>query len=256
VETLWRIRCQLRLELVKYARKIKDWDELLDPNRLTVVFARRGASYKQLAALLQDKARLRKLLLECNIQFVIAGKAHPKDKAGKAVIRELCKFIDNPANADVRRYIVYLENYNAEMARVLVAGADVWLNTPEWGMEASGTSGMKAILNGALTLSVKDGWCADDDMIDHGVNGWLLGGDGKMKLEDLASELYTLLEYGLVPLFFNRHDGIPYHWVEMILQSITTIAWKVSNLRMFQDYARLYYGPMKQMAEQRSRMAA
>lgn len=227
-------------------------DTTLDPDALTICFARRFATYKRAALLLSQPDRLRALLADDDrpVQFVFAGKAHPADDNGKELIRQVVSFSHDPA---VRHRFVFVEDYDMALARSLVQGADVWLNTPVRPMEASGTSGMKAVMNGALHCSVLDGWWAEcfrpgDE--GHGPNGWAIssaeGIDDEDRRNELeANSLFELLETQVVPLF---HDGsgpgsAPGGWVGRVKESLRTLAPFVSAHRMVRDYVEDLYLP-------------
>jgi len=220
-------------------------DDVLDPDALTIGFARRGATYKRLTLMLRDPERLKKLLLDPQrpVQVVIAGKSHPADDTGKALIQEMVRFTDDP---EVRSRIVFLPNYDIAMARRLYPGCDVWLNNPLRPFEACGTSGMKAALNGALNLSILDGWW--DEWFD-GRNGWAIptadGVQDPERRDDLeAAALYDLLEQSVVPTFYDRgSDGIPHRWLDMIDHTLTTLGPKVLADRMVADYTQQLYVP-------------
>ncbi|MEC3920650.1 alpha-glucan family phosphorylase [Nocardia sp. CDC160] len=220
-------------------------DEVFDPNVLTVGFARRVPTYKRLTLMLRDPDRLRALLLdpEHPVQLVVAGKSHPADDGGKALIQQIVRFADDPA---VRHRIVFLPDYDMSMARYLYWGCDVWLNNPLRPLEACGTSGMKSALNGGLNLSIRDGWW--DEMYD-GENGWAIptadGVRDEHRRDDLeASALYELLERAVLPRFYDRdHDGLPVRWMEMVRHTLRTLGPKVLASRMVRDYAVDYYAP-------------
>ena len=257
---LWSVRGLLRARLVADARSRvrRSWqqrgasgaelgwvDSILDPEVLTIGFARRVPSYKRLTLMLRDPDRLRSLLLHPDrpVQLVIAGKAHPADEGGKRLIQELVRFADAPA---VRHRIVFLPNYDIEMAQTLYPGCDVWLNNPLRPLEACGTSGMKAALNGCLNLSVLDGWW--DEMFD-GRNGWAIptadgvsDADHRDALE--ASALYDLLEKTVAPLFYDQDaDEVPARWIEMVRHTLRTLGPKVQANRMVRDYVEGLYIP-------------
>jgi starch phosphorylase len=220
-------------------------DSALDENVLTIGFARRVPSYKRLTLMLHDPARLRALLLdpERPVQIVIAGKAHPADDGGKALIQEMVKFADDPA---VRHRIVFLPDYDMELGRTMVQGCDVWLNNPLRPLEASGTSGMKAALNGALNVSVLDGWW--DEWFD-GQNGWAIPSADSVTDPDRrdaveAVALYDLLGRSVAPLFYDRGaDGLPRRWLEMVTHTLRTLGPKVQATRMVREYTTGLYGP-------------
>ncbi len=263
---LWRARERARERLVYFVRdRLKKqllargvaeaeaaWtDEVLDPSILTIGFARRFAPYKRGTLILSDVDRLKRLLLSGDrpIQIVFAGKAHPLDDPGKELIRQLVHFAADP---QVRSRFTFIEDYDIEVARFLVQGADVWLNNPRRPMEASGTSGMKAALNGELNLSVLDGWW--DETYD-GMNGWAIGTvetyndpDYQDKVE--ASALYDLLERDVVPRFYDRPEGpVPRRWVERMKASLQTLGPFVSADRMVRDYVEDLYLPAAQHGE-------
>ncbi len=220
-------------------------DDVLDPDVLTIGFARRVPSYKRLTLMLRDPARLKALLLhpERPVQLVIAGKAHPADDGGKALIQQLVQFADAE---DVRHRIVFLPNYDIGMATVLYPGCDVWLNNPLRPLEACGTSGMKAALNGALNLSILDGWW--DEWFD-GENGWAIpsadGVDDHDRRDDLeATALYDLIEKSVAARFYDLgDDGLPTRWIAMVRHTLQTLGPKVLASRMVRDYVQQLYTP-------------
>jgi starch phosphorylase len=257
---IWAVRGQLRARLVADARQRvrRSWvqrgaseaevgwsDQILDPEVLTIGFARRVPSYKRLTLMLRDQERLKALLTdpERPIQIVVAGKAHPADDGGKKLIQELVRFADG---AGVRHRIVFLPNYDIAMAQNLYPGCDVWLNNPLRPLEACGTSGMKAALNGCLNLSVLDGWW--DEWYD-GHNGWAIptadGVTDPDHRDDLeAGALYELLEKTVAPLFYDKDaDGLPARWIEMVRHTLQTLGPKVLATRMVRDYVLGLYAP-------------
>ncbi|MEE1622022.1 alpha-glucan family phosphorylase [Zafaria sp. Z1313] len=271
---LWGLRRELRIQLIEDVRRRlrSSWRKrgaseaelawtgsVLDPDVLTIGFARRVPTYKRLTLMLRDPDRLKALLLhpEHPIQLVVAGKSHPADEAGKKMIQDLVRFTDDP---EVRHRIVFLPNYDMRMARTLFPGCDVWLNNPLRPLEACGTSGMKAAINGALNLSVLDGWW--DEMYD-GENGWAIptapAGASPEERDDIeASALYSLLEREVAPRFYGRepavsagaagpseteYDGVPHQWVRMIKHTLADLGPKVSATRMVQDYVNGLYVP-------------
>ncbi|GAA4288459.1 glycosyltransferase family 1 protein [Georgenia daeguensis] len=260
-DELWRTRRTLRAKLVTEARRRvrKSWldrgaspaelgwtDDVLDPDVLTIGFARRVPTYKRLTLMLSDPERLTRLLTdpERPIQIVVAGKSHPDDEQGVGLIQKLVQFADG---IGVRERIVFLPNYDIAMAQHLMPGCDVWLNNPLRPLEASGTSGMKCALNGALNLSILDGWW--DEWYD-GRNGWAIPtADGvqdqaeRDRLE--ASALYELLEDTVVPRFYDRDaDGVPRHWMEMVRHTLATLGPKVQATRMVREYVTTLYTPV------------
>jgi glycogen phosphorylase len=220
-------------------------DEVLDEDTLTIGFARRVPSYKRLTLMLNDPAQLTALMNDPAhpLQIVVAGKAHPADDGGKALIQQMVQFSDE---ASVRRRIVFLPDYDMAMARTLVQGCDVWLNNPLRPLEACGTSGMKAALNGALNVSVRDGWW--DEWYDGG-NGWAIpSADGvadaarRDQLE--AQALYDLLGKSVAPLFYDRDaDGIALGWVERIRHALRSLGPRVQAERMVREYVTELYAP-------------
>ncbi|GAB2967473.1 MAG TPA: alpha-glucan family phosphorylase [Actinotalea caeni] len=260
-DTLWRLRSIMRSRLVEDARRRvrASWlargaspaelgwvDDVLDPDVLTIGFARRVPTYKRLTLMLRDTDRLKKLLThpERPIQIVVAGKSHPADEQGIRLIQRLVQFADDP---EVRTRIVFLPNYDIEMAQTLYPGTDVWLNNPLRPLEACGTSGMKAALNGSLNLSILDGWW--DEMFD-GQNGWAIptadGVDDPDRRDDLeAAALYDLIENTVAPRFYDRdpETGLPTHWLENVRHTLATLGPKVQATRMVRDYVEQLYAP-------------
>jgi starch phosphorylase len=249
------VRDRLRTQLQKRGVSTSEtaWvDEVFDPGFLTIGFARRFAQYKRGTLLLSDVERFRRILLSAErpVQLVMAGKAHPLDDGGKEMIQELFHFADDPA---VRARFVFLEDYDMEVARFLCQGSDVWLNNPRRPLEACGTSGMKAALNGALNCSILDGWW--DECYD-GNNGWAIGSiyvypdqDHQDRVE--ASALYDLLEREIVPRFYDRTEGpVPRRWIERMKSSVSSLGGRVTADRMLVDYVtRLYEPAAKHAAE-------
>jgi starch phosphorylase len=226
-------------------------DEALDPRILTIGFARRFATYKRANLLLSQPERLRSLLLsdERPVQFVFAGKAHPADEAGKEMIRQI---VAAAGELEVRHRFVFIDDYDIAVARVFYHGCDVWLNNPRRPQEACGTSGMKAALNGALNLSILDGWW--DEMFD-GDNGWAIR--SAEPVDDLAhrdqleaGSLFDLLEHQVVPLYYERPDGpVPHAWVAKMRHSLVTLGPQVSAARMVRDYVEELYEPTASRAD-------
>jgi starch phosphorylase len=252
-EELWRTHERRRERLVAFARhrlrdqlhargagltELRGADEVLDPEALTVGFARRFATYKRGTLLLSDPARLDQILNAPGkpVQILFAGKAHPKDEPGKELIRQIIQLARRP---EFRRRIVFLEDYDQVVARYMVQGVDVWLNTPRRPLEASGTSGMKAAVNGALNLSILDGWwdegCAPD-------TGWAIGrgeeySDHGYQDRVEAGALYDLLENEVVPLFYRRGaDNVPQGWVTLMRSSIRALCPVFNTNRMVHQY--------------------
>jgi len=225
--------------------ELKIADEALDPRALTIGFARRFATYKRAALLFSDLSRVKKLLGDKNrpVQLVFAGKAHPQDKGGKELIRSI---VHASRDADLVGKVIFLEDYDMRIARALVSGVDVWLNTPRRPLEASGTSGMKAAANGALNVSVLDGWW-DEARERHGWEvGWAIGHgeeyeDGTGDALE-AEELYDLLEREVVPLFYDRDaGGLPRAWVKRMKAAVAELVPDFNTARMVREYAERYY---------------
>ncbi len=257
-EELWRTHERRRERLVAFARQrlrsqleargalrteVAQASEVLNPDALTIGFARRYATYKRATLLLRDVSRLLRILNDKDrpVQIIFAGKAHPMDNPGKEFIREIIHFARQP---EVRRRIVFIEDYDMVVARYLVQGVDVWLNTPRRPLEASGTSGMKAAVNGALNLSVLDGWWVEA----YNVNtGWSIGrgeeyGDEAYQDEVESNALYDLLEKELVPLFYNRGaDELPRGWISKMKTSMREICPVFNTNRMVRQYTEEYY---------------
>jgi len=257
---LWRARQALRGRLVDETRRRlrASWrqrgasgaeltwiDDVLDPDVLTIGFARRVPSYKRLTLMLNDPERLGQLLNDpaTPLQIVVAGKAHPADVGGKALIQQMVQFTDSP---DVRRRIVFLPDYDMAMAHALVQGCDAWLNNPLRPLEACGTSGMKAALNGGLNISVRDGWW--DEWYDGG-NGWEIpsadGVEDPVRRDELeALALYELLAKSVTPLFYDRDaEGVPQGWVDRIRHTLLSLGPKVQAERMVREYTSTLYVP-------------
>ncbi len=223
-------------------------DEVLDPQALTIGFARRFATYKRAALLFSDLDRVKRLLGNPDqpVQLVFAGKAHPQDKGGKELIRTIVHASRDPA---LRGKVVFIEDYDMRIARAMVSGVDVWLNTPRRPLEASGTSGMKAAANGALNVSVLDGWWAEGWAHYGNDVGWAIGrgeeytdGEGD-SIE--AEELYDLLEREVVPLFFQRdaRDRLPRAWIKRMKGAISKLVPEFNTARMVREYAERFYVP-------------
>jgi starch phosphorylase len=257
---LWRTRRREREHLVDYARKrlqdqlrqvgvtakeIAVAGEVLDPDILTIGFARRFATYKRGTLLLRDLDRLARILnnQERPVQIIFAGKAHPADNHGKELIRQLVQLSHQE---QFRHRIVFIEDYDMGVARHLVHGVDVWLNTPRRPMEASGTSGMKVAFNGGLNMSVLDGWWCEGY---KGNNGWAIGrgevyDDIEYQNEVEGRAIYDLLEKEIVPLFYDRgSDGIPRGWIACMKASLQTLCPVFSTERMVREYAEHFYIP-------------
>jgi starch phosphorylase len=216
---------------------------LLDPNVLTIGFARRFATYKRADLIFSDVDRLLRMLNDPQrpMQLVFAGKAHPADEPGKQLIKRIANARHDEHFAN---RIVFLEDYDINVCRHLIQGVDVWLNNPRRPLEASGTSGQKAVLNGGLNLSVLDGWWAE---AYDGTNGFAIG-HGASHVSDQISDqrdaesLFDVLEYEVMPLFYERDvDGLPRGWIQRMMNSISSLAWRFSAHRMVMDYSNTCY---------------
>jgi len=259
-DEIWSTKREMRQQLVIEARRRlrSSWlkrgaslaelgwvDDVLDPDVLTIGFARRVPTYKRLTLMLRDPDRLKEILLDPDrpVQLVIAGKSHPADETGKKLIQQMVQFADDP---QIRHRIVFLPNYDIGMAQYLYPGCDVWLNNPLRPFEACGTSGMKAALNGGLNLSILDGWW--DEWYD-GANGWAIptadGVEDAERRDDIeASALYDLIESSVREHFYDvGDDGLPLHWLEMVVHTLETLGPKVLASRMVRDYVTGLYGP-------------
>ncbi|GBE07128.1 maltodextrin phosphorylase [bacterium BMS3Bbin11] len=258
--TLWRLRANEREDLIHYARqrlalqlgqvgatpkRVESASQTLDPNVLTLGFARRFATYKRPNLLLHDKTRLKRLLRDKNkpVQLIIAGKAHPDDAESQRMIQEWILFVNQP---DIRGHVVFLEDYDIALAQHLVQGIDVWINTPRRPWEACGTSGMKILANGGLNLSELDGWWAEACTCNV---GWSIG-DGKEHDADPdwdvteAEQLYQRLENEIIPLFYARDtQGLPRDWLNLIRNSMMKLAPQFSSNRMVREYVEQFYYP-------------
>jgi len=268
-EKLWRFRAEGRSQLIEYLRKrlvrqhrgrgaagasLRQCGEMLDPDALTLGFARRFAEYKRPNLLLHDVQRLVRLLTDRDrpVQLVIAGKAHPRDQGGKRMLRQWQDFIDRNG---IHERVVFVEDYDLGVAEQLTQGVDVWINTPRRPWEASGTSGMKVLVNGGLNLSELDGWWAEAYAPEL---GWALG-DGLEHAEiaawdaEEAEQLYRLLEEEVVPCFYRRNEqGLPIDWVKRMRASMGSLTAQYSSNRMMREYTEAYYLPLADAYRQRS----
>ncbi|MBF0474243.1 MAG: alpha-glucan family phosphorylase [Deltaproteobacteria bacterium] len=263
---LWRTHERLRERLVYFVRrqlarqlkarglhhtKVSAAEEVFDPDALTIGFARRFARYKRATLLFTDPERLDLLVNNPSrpVQFIFAGKAHPQDNPGKDLIKQL---IHTSSSDTFRHRIVFLENYDIEIARYMIQGVDIWLNNPRRPMEASGTSGMKGPINGGINLSVLDGWW---DESYNGKNGWTIGNGEEYAnqteqdgIESLA--LYEILEKEVVPMFYQRDEaGIPRRWTAMMKESMRSVVPVFNTDRMLIDYLNMFYIPALQKWE-------
>ncbi len=241
-------RAHLKAQLLKRGAppsQVAEAEEVLNPEALTIGFARRFAPYKRATLLLRDEERLLKLLADNDrpVQFVFSGKAHPRDNLGKELIKQLVQFAKKP---EVRKRIVFLENYNMSIARFLVQGVDVWMNNPTKPLEASGTSGMKVVPNGGINFSVLDGWWSE---AYDGTNGWSIGDDRIYDNADYqdfveSESVYDVLEREIIPEFYKRSsDGLPRRWLARMKSSMGTCTAQFSSFRMVREYAERLYIP-------------
>ncbi|MEP7014474.1 MAG: alpha-glucan family phosphorylase, partial [Verrucomicrobiota bacterium] len=260
---LWETHQKLKFRLVEFVRErvrmrrervgespesIRKVNRILDPEILTIGFARRFVTYKRGALLFSDKERLQRLLNDTTrpVQFIFAGKAHPRDEGGKGLIKEVYQF---SREAGFENRIVFLEDYDSYIARRLVQGVDLWLNNPLRPLEASGTSGMKCAPNAGINLSVLDGWWCEGF---NGNNGWAIGaeiGNGTVEFQNEVdtSSLYQLLENQIIPLYYAKPDGkLPLAWLQLMRESIRSITPVFNTHRMVKEYAeRLYINAMQ-----------
>ena len=259
-EELWSAHQRCKHQLIVFARKrlmaqmqrrgtcqgeLRQAEEVLDPEALTLGFARRFVAYKRGDLLLRDAERLARLLNhpERPVQIIFAGKSHPRDNAGKEIIRHIVHFTGQEA---VRRRIIFLEDYDIDIAQFLVRGVDVWLNNPRRPMEASGTSGMKAAANGVLNVSTLDGWWCEGYVPE---GGWVVGAGEDYENPDYqdtveSQALYNVLENEIVPLFFTRSaDNLPRAWMQRMKTSVKWVAPRFNTHRMLAQYTRRFYNP-------------
>ncbi len=272
-EELWSFRSEGRRRMIEYLRqrlvrqhrergaskaRIRESKVLFDPDALTLGFARRFAEYKRPNLLLHDPYRLARLLCDRDrpVQLVIAGKAHPKDQIGKRMLRQWHDFLESDGMFE---RVVFVEDYDLGVAARLTQGVDVWINTPRRPWEASGTSGMKVLVNGGLNLSELDGWWAEAYEPDL---GWAVG-DG-LEHDDTAAwdaaeaeQLYQILEQEVVPTFYDRNEqGLPVGWVSRMRESMSRLTSRFSTNRMLREYTEHYYLPLAEAYRQRSRNPA
>ena len=260
---LWRTHERRRERLISYVRRslrrqlerrgagsneLAQAAEVLNPETLTVGIARRFASYKRSTLIMRDVERLRRILAdkERPVQIIMAGKAHPCDNSGKEIIRNVIRLATQP---DFRNHLVFLEDYDINVARYMVQGCDVWLNTPRRPMEASGTSGMKAAVNGCLNVSILDGWWCEGYCPEV---GWAIGRgeeyfDHEYQDQVEGEAIYNLFEREIVPLFYERGaGGLPTAWIEKMKKSLMTLPRQFNTNRMIQEYTELSYRPAHQ----------
>ncbi|MFH2219226.1 MAG: alpha-glucan family phosphorylase [Pseudomonadota bacterium] len=256
---LWETHQNLKMNLIRFVRRrllvqaerlghrktTQEIEQVLDPNVLTIGFARRFATYKRGDMILSQPKRLAKLIGDAHrpMQIIFAGKAHPRDDEGKRILQRVAQFSFDPA---YMKRIVFIENYDYNVARHLVQGVDVWLNNPKRPLEACGTSGQKVILNGGLNLSVLDGWW--NEAYD-GKNGFAIGDGGmhndpNVQYERDADSLYETLEKEVIPIYYDRDtSGIPHLWVQRMKRAIQSLGWCFNADRMVKDYTQRCYLP-------------
>ena len=254
-EEIWALKYRLRRELIEFARRrllfqekrpqqdFIAYDNLLNTDALTIGFARRFATYKRANLIFKQFDNIVKLVKDTSrpIQFIYAGKAHPRDDEGKRLIQQI---IHISKNSELRGHLVFIENYDIHVARQMIAGCDVWLNTPRRPLEASGTSGMKAGCHGTLNLSILDGWWREGY---DGTNGFAIGEDSNPpsieEQDRIDSEnLYNVLTEEVIPCFYNRDvNGIPRQWIKKIRRAMVTLVPKFTTCRMLKEYVLNYY---------------
>jgi starch phosphorylase len=263
-EELWALRYKLRRELIEFARRklllqnqratqgdFIRFDHFLNPDALTIGFARRFATYKRAPLIFQQFENIVKLVHDKSrpVQFVFAGKAHPRDDEGKRFIQQI---IHLSKHSELAGSLVFLENYDIHVSRQMVAGCDIWLNNPRRPLEASGTSGMKASCHGCMGMSIMDGWWREGY---DGNNGFAIGDDShpaNIEEQDRvdSANLYTVLTKQVVPMFFNRDgNGIPREWLKRIRHSMATLVPQFTTDRMVKEYTTKYYAPSEPVRE-------
>jgi starch phosphorylase len=255
-EEIWALRYRLRRELIEFARRrlliqgqrlmqgdYITFDALLNPDALTIGFARRFATYKRAPLIFQQIENIVHLTREKSrpVQFIFAGKAHPRDDDGKRYIQHI---IHLSKYSDLKGHLVFIENYDIHVARQMVSGCDVWLNNPRRPLEASGTSGMKAGPQGCLNLSIMDGWWREGY---DGTNGFAIGEDthsDSVEEQDRidSANLYAVLTEEVIPLFYDRDDqGLPHGWIQRIRRAMATLVPQFTTQRMVKEYTEKYY---------------
>jgi starch phosphorylase len=224
---------------------------MLDSSVLTIGFARRFATYKRARLIFQDYNRLKEIIANADrpVQIVFSGKAHPADQGGQELVRQI---VETAFYSDLKGHIFFVEDYDMRIARHLVQGVDIWLNTPRRPREASGTSGMKAGMNGAMNFSIADGWWPEGY---NGRNGWVIGGGQQFDNEEMqdyedSSSFYEIMEKEIVPLYYsNRKNGIPTEWVQWMKESMASVIPSFSAVRMLEEYVNNAYMPLAQQDE-------
>ena len=260
-KTIWQIHYNNKVKMVDFIRERvrQKWANegidpviamaegvMLDPDILTIGFARRMTSYKRPNLILKDLDRLEKIINQNDkpVQIIFAGKAYPTDNPGKQILQEIFKTAQNPK---FKGRIAFVEDYGEEVAKNLVRGVDVWLNNPKLPLEACGTSGMKASINGTIHLSTLDGWWLEGF---NGKNGWSIGGNESDDEKD-ANDIYNLLENEIVPLYYDvNEEGIPTKWVHKMKEAIISISPKFNSRRMMKEYLNKYYLPISKLISQ------
>ena len=259
-EEIWALRYKLRRELIEFARRrlsnsvqrrsqadFISFDQLLNPDALTIGFARRFATYKRAPLIFEQLENIVRLTRDAKmpVQFIFAGKAHPRDDEGKRYIQ---KIIHLSKYSDMQGHLVFIENYDVHVARQMVSGCDIWLNNPRRPLEASGTSGMKAGCHGCLNFSILDGWWREGY---DGTNGFAIGTDAHASTIDQqdredSANLYQTLTEKVVPTFYERDaSGMPRQWIQMIRRAMSTLVPQFSTSRMVKEYTEKYYAPKK-----------
>jgi len=255
-EEIWALRYKLRRELIEFARRrlliqgqrlsqgdFIAFDQLLNPDALTIGFARRFATYKRAPLVFQQFENIIRLTRDAGrpVQFIFAGKAHPRDDEGKRYIQHI---IHLSKYSELKGHLVFIENYDVHVARQMVSGCDVWLNNPRRPLEASGTSGQKAGCHGCLNLSILDGWWREGY---DGTNGFAIGADmhpDSIEEQDRvdSENLYKMLTQQVIPCFFERdQNGIPRRWIQMVRRAMVTLVAQFNTWRMVQEYTKKYY---------------
>jgi starch phosphorylase len=259
-EEIWALRYRLRRELIEFARRrlliqgqrmtqsdFIAFDQLLNTDALTIGFARRFATYKRAPLIFQQFENIVKLVHDKQrpVQFIFAGKAHPRDDDGKRYIQHI---IHLSKYSELKGYLVFIENYDVHIARQMVSGCDVWLNNPRRPLEASGTSGQKAGCHGCLNLSILDGWWREGY---DGTNGFAIGDDSNpQSIEEQdrrdSANLFKALTEEVIPMFYNRDaNGLPRQWIQRIRRAMVTLVPQYNTWRMVQEYTKKYYLPNK-----------
>lgn len=269
-DELWEIRRGIKEKMLNHLRarletqhirnkvgtlSIQRLKEMLDPNILTIGFARRFATYKRGTLIFRDKERLRRILNhpERPVQLIFSGKSHPKDKGGQELIRQISEL---SMSEEFKGRVFFIENYDMSLARDLISGVDVWLNNPRRPQEASGTSGQKVGMNGGINFSVMDGWWCEGY---NGINGFAFGDrEDYIDLDELDSwdsdAIYDILENDLLPLYYSRNEnGLPVDWLRMVKESIISVAPQFNTHRMVKDYTNQLYRPAIKLGKEFSR---